>query len=695
MTFTAIELLFIGNSASEIDSYIKVLRNAGKAVHFKRIEHDYKALESVLQEPVDSVILTREKNALGIEQVQEIRSRLAPTTPLIILADAYEHALKTELMSQGACDLVERHQPDLLTQVLEKQLAQLYLQRELQSIRTKLQEAEQRCHQLTESSKESILYSVDGMIVHANPACLSMFRFMDQEEINGLPILELITSEERNTFKKVLKTLSADRQKLQAFPASCLRADGSIFKAELELLPAMIDGEPAIQLFVHNPQTSQELERKLYLLSTQDTQTGLFNRQHFIRLLDDYLHLEKSPNSSKSLLYITLDKFSDTRADIGISGSDEVILGIAGILRNNLSEGDILARFGDHTFTLLTSGNGDNPVRLAEEIQQQISTYQYEQNAGNLHVTCSLGILRLTPQVSDANALVGQAYLACEQARIKGGNQIHLVSDWNIGNQNKVPSEAELDLLIDHALSNNRFRLVYQPIVSLHGDTHENYAVLVRLLDKSGEEIHPDYFLPQIEKLKRTNELDQWVIHHAIQNMIDHRKQGKKFNFFINISAASIEDNGLLLWICDCLAEFEAKGSWFTFQFNYADVCDHLPEMKMYADGLKKIKCRISIDHFDLNDRSKSCLSSKLPIDLIQFDEKLIAGLDDDEVRQDRLNDLNQYIQDSHIKTIACGIENPNSLALLWSIGVNYIRGYYVHEPDKAILHDLKQEAAV
>ncbi len=40
------------------------------------------------------------------------------------------------------------------------------------------------------------------------------------------------------------------------------------------------------------------------------------------------------------------------------------------------------------------------------------------------------------------------------------------------------------------------------------------------------------------------------------------------------------------------------------------------------------------------------------------------------------------------IKTVATGVEDANSLAVLWSIGVNYIRGYFLQEPDQSINYD-------
>jgi EAL domain-containing protein (putative c-di-GMP-specific phosphodiesterase class I) len=49
-------------------------------------------------------------------------------------------------------------------------------------------------------------------------------------------------------------------------------------------------------------------------------------------------------------------------------------------------------------------------------------------------------------------------------------------------------------------------------------------------------------------------------------------------------------------------------------------------------------------------------------------------------------------IQEQNIKTIASGVEDASSLAILWSIGVNYIRGYFIQEPSDTIDYDFRTE---
>ncbi|MBA1333495.1 hypothetical protein QQ73_21460, partial [Candidatus Endoriftia persephone str. Guaymas] len=77
-----------------------------------------------------------------------------------------------------------------------------------------------------------------------------------------------------------------------------------------------------------------------------------------------------------------------------------------------------------------------------------------------------------------------------------------------------------------------------------------------------------------------------------------------------------------------------------------------------------------------------------LPVNYIQFDPMFVHNIASDQKKQDSLNEVNKLGQQFDIKTVATGVEDANSLAVLWSIGVNYIRGYFLQEPDQSINYD-------
>lgn len=694
---TAIELLIIGNTTSEVEGYLTALRNAGMAVHAHQVAHDIKAVSTAINDSIDLILYTCETDKTGLPDIRKILHTQGLAIPIIALAESCDNESKLLLMSQGVCDLVERKENQLLVSIIAREFSHVTSARDLAIIKRKLIETEERCNLLTESSRDAIAYIHQGMHVKANTAYLQLFGLTQDEDIEGLPILDMIAPSDHNTFKQLLRKLGTAAEEATGIHTTCLQSDGTEFNAELSFLPAVIEGEPCTQVIIRNQSPSREIEEKLHILSTQDTHTGLYNRQYFLDALEDICKSSKPSDADYALLYITLDNFKAIRDRGGMLLGDLVINELALLLKKTSSTDDLLARFGDHTFTLLTRLNERKPIiSLAENICRTVKDHNYNDANLQINPTCSIGIVRASPEIRNAHQLINLAYQAWDHASAEGVNQIKLADtspDEEIS-QTQTGNEADLDKLICHALEHDQFRLVYQPIVSLHGDTRENYAVLVRLLDNNQEEIHPDHFLPQAESSGKMPELDRWVIRRAIAELAKHRRVGHKVNFFINISGPSLGDDMLLLWICDCLREFEAKGSWLVFQIKDYDARNRAHELHKLLESLKKIKCKISIDHFGLAPRPDAALHG-LPIDFVQFDQQLVEGLAGDQERQDKLNELNHLVQTSNIKTIAAGVDETNSLTILWSIGVNYIRGYFIQEPSPNINFDFKMESSV
>jgi len=693
---TAIELLIVGNNPSEVEGYLNALRNSGIAVHARQLPCENKTVSAAIDDSIDLILYTLgEGSELDLPELLNAIRKPGHIIPVIVLADTCESDTRYRVMNQGACDLVARKENLLLVSVIRRELEHVTRQRELINLKSKFAETEERCHLLSESSRDAIAYIHQGMHVRANSAYLQMFGMAQQDDIEGLPILDLIAPNEHGKFKKLLRGLITGDTEEAEINTACVRSDGKEFNAELNFMPAVVEGEPCTQVIIRNQSLNREIEERLHTLTTRDTQTGLYNRQYFLDTLDENCKGARKNASDQVLLYITLDNFKQIRDTGGMLAADHIISELASILRDIATKDDLLARFGDHTFSLLTRLKEHTPViKLAEKICRLTKEHDYQISQPLSQPTCSIGIARFSSDLDGAHDFINRAYQAWDLASSEGVNQIHLAATGEQAQTATTDTAAGMEQLINHALEHDQLRLVYQPVVSLHGDTRENYAVLVRLLDHNQQEIHPDQFLAQAEALGKMPELDRWVIRKAIAEITEHRRMGHKVNFFINVSGPSLDDEMLLLWICDCLREFEAKGSWLVFQIRDSDARSRVQALQKLLEGLKKIKCKVSIDHFGLAPKPGAILH-KVPIDFVQFDQQLIEGLAGNQEKQDQLNELNRMVQKSGSKSIAAGVDETNSLTILWSIGVNYIRGYFIQEPSPTINFDFKMESSI
>ncbi|MBB1127126.1 EAL domain-containing protein [Thiospirillum jenense] len=233
---------------------------------------------------------------------------------------------------------------------------------------------------------------------------------------------------------------------------------------------------------------------------------------------------------------------------------------------------------------------------------------------------------------------------------------------------------------IERALASDGFKLVFQPIVSLHGDSQELYSVLLRLLDDNHAFRVADDVLESAAQAGQLPEVDYWAIRKALAVLNVRRQLGQRAHFFLSLSAAALADDQFLIWLCDQLREHGVRGSWLSFQINES-AARAMPELtEQLALGLKQIKSRLVLAQFGLNPDSELLLTNHT-IDLVKFAPSLTQDLIADSFKPGRLRHLVQSAKHAGARTIAVGVEDETSLGFIWTAGVAYVQGHLLGRP--------------
>jgi EAL domain-containing protein (putative c-di-GMP-specific phosphodiesterase class I)/PAS domain-containing protein len=237
--------------------------------------------------------------------------------------------------------------------------------------------------------------------------------------------------------------------------------------------------------------------------------------------------------------------------------------------------------------------------------------------------------------------------------------------------------EDSITASIERALETDGFSIMYQPIVSLMGDSQEHYSVLLRLRREHKGMLTANELLGPAARAGSLADIDRWVIQRALEEQGKRRRSGQKVACFLSLSAELVQDDRLLIWICDALRDFEVRGSWVTFQFQERDALALATKWNKLAEGLKKIKCRICINQFGMQENPKLAMT-KMGADFVKFAPELAIGLANDPEMQRRLLLLIKMARDNKVKTIVTGVEDARSLALLWGAGIDYVQGNFL-----------------
>jgi len=205
--------------------------------------------------------------------------------------------------------------------------------------------------------------------------------------------------------------------------------------------------------------------------------------------------------------------------------------------------------------------------------------------------------------------------------------------------------------------------------------------VAIRMLDHQGKEVLPSEFLPAAARNDLLKNIDRWVI-GATLSFVSKRKPDLSF---VRVSRDSAVDSALPQWLEMQLKSTLAEAGRLCIQVT-EDVATRYPEQvlalanSMHARGLK-----FALEHFGTGTESQH-LIDVLPLDFIKIDGSLMQGLTGSQELQRRVRAIVDAAAKKNIQTVAERIEDANTMAVVWQLGVQYIQGYFVHSPEEIVL---------
>ncbi|MDG9925594.1 MULTISPECIES: EAL domain-containing protein [unclassified Pseudomonas] len=675
-----IRLLILEDSQNEAERLVSLFRNAGRATRVHRITSSDNLAEA-LQQSWDLLISAPTSEHIDPNEAITAIRRQAKDIPVIQLVADNESDAITEALMLGAQDALPQGDDERLILVANRELANLEERRARRAAEVALREAEKRCQLLLDSSVDAITYVHDGMHIYANRAYLKLFDYEDAEELEGMPMIDLIAGEDQTRFKDFLKSY-ANGEGSAELSCGGVKPDGQRFAARMSFSPATYDGEPCIQVVIRAENDNAELEERLREISSQDLVTGLFNRSYFLELMDSAAQRAVTEGQVASLAYIRVDRYSEVIGEVGLAGIDLLLTDLANLLRNHFGEASQLARFGDDVFTVLLPGVA--PQQSQEQLTgllKKTEGHLFDVSGRTVQTTLSIGVAGLSEQTSKAQEVIDRAHRCADEVE---GNAIKV---YNPADElAAAASRGSLVAMVQQALDNNSFRLLFQPIISLRGDSDEHYEVLLRLLSPQGEEVPAADFLAAAKDAGLAEKIDRWVVLNSVKLLSEHRSKGHNTRLFVHLSANSLQDQTLLPWLSVALKAARLPSDSLVFQISEPDAVAYLKQAKALTQGLAELHCKVALGQFGCAINPFNTLKH-LSVDFVKVDGSFSQDLSSAE-NQEALKTLLASLHAQAKLTIVPCVESATVLATLWQAGVNYIQGHYLQGPSQSMDYD-------
>lgn len=687
-----IRLLIINDSRSEAERLISMLNNAGRPTRAQHVESE-EGLVKLLQEQIWDILIVHDQSqsVVPANAIRQIK-RLNKDVPTILVTDEEGSRPVVDALKMGATDAILLDEDQHLLLVLQREMINRNQRMLMRHAERKFLDAERRSQKLLESSRDAIAYIQDGMYLFANQSFAERFGYSDKDDVECMPVIDTVADNDQGKVKQFLKDFSLKGDEAEGceleFEGVSPEGAGTLLK--VQVCRALYDEEHCIQfLLPAQAVNDQELEEELESLKRQDPATGLFNRGYLTDALETEVSAVLDSESSSALAYIQIDRFdSAVQEKVGASSVDMALAGLADFIRQYCQSNQVLARFSDDAFMALLPGcNADAALEWGSGIRDAVADHVIEVNGVTVQTTVSIGVALINETSSNAESVVDQAVHACGGDDAMDG----CVSLY----EPKVPEHkkktADIAKMVQSAMDNNRFHLLFQPIISLRGSEDGFYEVLLRMKNDEGEVVSPGDFLEVADQIGATTKIDRWVILESIKMLSKHRGSGSKTRMLINVSRQSLLDDTLLPWLAVAFKAAKLPAESVVFQAHEQDVTNHMTAAKAFFVGLADMNSASSISNFGCTLNPFNTLKH-VPCNYVKVHGSFTQDIQDNKESPETLSNLIKQLLEENKITVVPFVENASVLSTLWQSGVHYIQGHYLQAPSADMNYDFNMD---
>lgn len=677
-----VPVIVLTRKQDHVEAINRSLRDARHAAHCSWLSDASELADAVVQIAPELMVYFADEFPGGVATIAATRDHAAPGLPLVCVRRSVDESVIARDLDAGAQDTVSLAHARRLQAVASRELRAYRLERALNNTQRSASRYRQQLQAFMEGSADAIATVQEGIVVEANPAWLELFGYADEDAVVGQPFMDLFDTASHTALKGALVAAMQGRWEDHALRAQACTSDGSALTVELQLETVSFDGETAVQLTVPRERRVEDNPDSLVAeMVEKDPVTGLYHRRHLLEALGQRL-AQTSRGGVRALVWVRPDKLLELRSGLGPLATETLLDIVAGAIAKMVGPSDLAGRMTGNAFAVfLERGTLRDCQAWTETLLSTIAGEVFEIGEQSLSLTCSAGLALAGRQVNTMDSLLDVAERCCREARARG-NCLRIpeavADDTRAMEQDRLWTRR-----IKAALIDNRFKLVHQPIVSLQ-DTHQGlYDLLVRMIDETGEEILPGEFIPAAQRHKLMKNIDRWVIAAAIDFAISR----KASRVFIRLSADSVLDDTLQKWLQHQLRNAGAPPQRLCFQLTEELCHQYLKQAKALADALRKIGCQFAVDHFGTG-RDPLQVLHHLPMHYVKIDGALMQGLAGNDALQQKVSALVSAARDHKVLTIAERVEDANTMAVLFQLGVSYMQGHYVQEPEVVLEDD-------
>lgn len=687
-----LKLLIIDENANTADRSLSMIKSAGFAVR-ETIVSSAQELEDIASTLINIhlIIFSNNIDNLDVATVRSLLEKTVHETPIIVIN--FDNTQdEASLLEQGASTVISGENTALLKQIAANHAKTALYVESLENIKQNFDELDLRYKKILDSSRDAICYVHEGMHTYTNSSYLELFGISDTDEANVLSILELVSPDDKTEIKNILKKINKEHCSGSASFHFKLN-DDEFKQLDCEYNPVIVEGETCAQFVIyHDTDGSVELQQQLSYISERDIETGFLHRKSIVYKIEEAL---KATDIDKKFSFIQIDiaNIVDLSDRYGLGAIDQLNASLASALKAICHQEDLLAKITDESFGILTPlHTADELEKFGKQIRKVLNAQSITVNEKTITPDCYIGASIIDADTDDVSDIIAGAKSACDHAWENEIQDLY-INTHEQTNTSGTLLDKKWTTELQNAIRDNRLTLLFQPVVSIGGQTGDKYQVFTQLVSAEGAKISVAEVLPSIERSGVSVMLDRWVISNSIKQLSKHGQKNPDSLFFIKLTAGSLNDKELPNWISKQCEEANIKTTRLVFDIREETIISHLKEMREFAQQLRDIGAQVAIDAFGIGQNPDKILSM-IPASYLKLSFQLMAGLKDGD--KDKIDTIRQICSDAKSKdamVIAQFVETAQVLSNIWTMDIDFASGDFFQKPAEMLEYDFSSAA--
>ncbi len=411
-------------------------------------------------------------------------------------------------------------------------------------------------------------------------------------------------------------------------------------------------------------------------LAVHDPLTGLPNRTLIQDRIQQALLVAKRDRHSMALIMIDLDHFKEVNDTLGHPVGDKLLVGVGRGFLTVLRKPDTLGRLGGDEFAVVLP-QADRIAAITVAGKLQAALHEPVRVDGNsLSIGASMGIALYPDHGAEPSALLKCADVAMYMAKRNSDDY----SVYDPAYDDYRPDRLDLVRDLRTAIQRGEIGIAFQPKLDLKSGLITGVEALARWKHVERGVVPPCDFIPVLEQTGLIKPFTLQILEKSVHYSRVYRDMGYELNVAVNLSMQNLRDQNLPGQIADILGRCQLSKDCLMLEITESAIMRD-PDFSLdILTELDRMGVGLSVDDFGTGYSSLSYLK-RLPVQQLKIDRSFVSDMMTDKDDAMIVRSTIDLAHNLGLKTVAEGVETPETLETLETMGCDLAQGYLISRP--------------